>query len=73
MVSIRRAKYSDLVQMQHCNLMCLPENYGMKYWMYHALTWPQLMYVAEDYSGKIVGYVLAKMYVFSSAYALPVM
>ena len=30
--------------------------------MYHILSWPQLLYVAEDYSGKIVGYVLAKMY-----------
>jgi ribosomal protein S18 acetylase RimI-like enzyme len=61
MVSIRRGRYSDLIQAQHCNVNCLPENYGMKYWMYHALTWPQLTYVAEDDSGKIVGYVLAKM------------
>ena len=30
--------------------------------MYHSLTWPQLSYVAED-EGKIVGYILAKMYV----------
>ena len=29
--------------------------------MYHILSWPQLLYVAED-QGKIVGYVLAKMY-----------
>lgn len=30
--------------------------------LYHALTWPQLSYVAEDpSSGKIVGYILAKM------------
>eukprot|EP01027_Heterolobosea_sp_BB2_P006871 GEZU01010302.1.p1 GENE.GEZU01010302.1~~GEZU01010302.1.p1 ORF type:complete len:202 (-),score=63.70 GEZU01010302.1:413-1018(-) len=47
--------------MQHCNLTCLPENYQMKYYMYHALTWPQLLYVAEDYNGKVVGYVLSKM------------
>jgi hypothetical protein len=31
--------------------------------MYHGLSWPQLSYVAEDESGKIVGYVLAKMLV----------
>ncbi len=43
--------------------MCLPENYQMKYYMYHGLSWPQLSYVAEDESGKIVGYVLAKMLV----------
>lgn len=29
--------------------------------LYHALSWPQLSFVAEDESGKIVGYVLAKM------------
>jgi hypothetical protein len=29
--------------------------------MYHILTWPQLSYVAEDASGRIVGYILGKM------------
>jgi len=33
----------------------------MKYYFYHMLSWPQLLYVAEDYNKKIVGYVLAKM------------
>ena len=33
----------------------------MKYYFYHILSWPQLLYVAEDPSKKIVGYVLAKM------------
>eukprot|EP00239_Pterosperma_sp_CCMP1384_P001052 CAMPEP_0197852770 /NCGR_PEP_ID=MMETSP1438-20131217/21339_1 /TAXON_ID=1461541 /ORGANISM="Pterosperma sp., Strain CCMP1384" /LENGTH=176 /DNA_ID=CAMNT_0043466939 /DNA_START=137 /DNA_END=667 /DNA_ORIENTATION=+ len=47
--------------MQTCNLWCLPENYQMKYYFYHILSWPQLLYVAEDYNKKIVGYVLAKM------------
>ena len=46
--------------LQHCNLLCLPENYQMKYYMYHGLSWPQLSYIAEDDKGKIVGYVLAK-------------
>ena len=32
-----------------------------QYYFYHILSWPQLLYVAEDYNGKIVGYVLAKM------------
>lgn len=49
------------MNMQHCNLLCLPENYQMKYYFYHGLSWPQLSYVAEDEDGKIVGYVLAKM------------
>ena len=63
MVSIRRAKHEDLLAMQQCNLFCLPENYQLKYWMYHILSWPQLQHVAEDANGKIVGYVLAKMFV----------
>lgn len=49
------------MNIQHCNLLCLPENYQMKYYFYHGLSWPQLSYVAEDESGTIVGYVLAKM------------
>ena len=47
--------------MQACNLHNLPENYQMKYYMYHALSWPELLYVAEADDGKIVGYVMAKM------------
>ena len=60
MVHVRPARVSDLAAMQACNLLCLPENYQMKYYFYHILSWPQLLYVAED-NGKIVGYVLAKM------------
>jgi len=33
----------------------------MKYYFYHQLSWPQLLYVAQDHKKKIVGYVLAKM------------
>ncbi|XP_073997226.1 GNAT family N-acetyltransferase vnc [Rhodnius prolixus] len=60
-MNIRCAQPSDLMNMQHCNLLCLPENYQMKYYFYHGLSWPQLSYVAEDEKGQIVGYVLAKM------------
>jgi N-alpha-acetyltransferase 10/11 len=61
---------SLLPSIQHCNLTNLPENYFLKYYMYHALSWPQLSFVAVDVSRpkktpydypKIVGYVLAKM------------
>merc|ERR1712087_1010360 len=61
MVCIRTATIDDLLYMQQCNLMCLPENYQFKYYLYHLLSWPQLLQVAEDESGRIVGYVLAKM------------
>ncbi|XP_062522234.1 N-alpha-acetyltransferase daf-31-like [Corticium candelabrum] len=60
-MNIRTATTADLMNMQHCNLLCLPENYQMKYYLYHGLSWPQLSYVAEDECGKVVGYVLAKM------------
>ena len=55
------ARVGDLLAMQATNLWCLPENYQMKYYFYHVLSWPQLLWVAEDHDGKIVGYVLAKM------------
>lgn len=74
MVSIRQAtvificvvcsnvhKADDLLAMQTTNLWCLPENYQMKYYLYHFLSWPQLLHVAENHKGQIVGYVLAKM------------
>lgn len=32
------------MNMQHCNLLCLPENYQMKYYFYHGLSWPQVNY-----------------------------
>ena len=50
-----------MLDIQNCNLFCLPENYQLKYYLYHALSWPQVSYVAVDEDGKIVGYVLAKM------------
>jgi ribosomal protein S18 acetylase RimI-like enzyme len=51
----------DLLLMQQTNLLCLPENYQYKYYIYHYLSWPSLLHVAQDYDGKIVGYVLAKL------------
>ena len=47
--------------MQQTNLLCLPENYQFKYYIYHYLSWPSLLHVAEEHNGKIVGYVLAKL------------
>ncbi|KAF5469762.1 hypothetical protein F2P56_010326 [Juglans regia] len=61
MVCIRKATTDDLLAMQTCNHLCLPENFHMKYYLYHILSWPQLLYVAEDNNGHIVGYVLAKV------------
>ena len=36
--------------------------------LYHARTWPQLSFVAEDPNGRIVGYILAKMCVHPTNY-----
>ncbi|KZV81284.1 hypothetical protein EXIGLDRAFT_570282, partial [Exidia glandulosa HHB12029] len=51
----------DMLGMQACNLQNLPENYTMRMYSYHILTWPQLSFVAEDAKGRVVGYILAKM------------
>jgi peptide alpha-N-acetyltransferase len=61
MVSIRRATVDDLLLMQQTNLLCLPENYQFIYYIYHYLSWPSLLHVAEEHTGMIVGYVLVKL------------
>lgn len=69
-MDIRLMLSSDIPHVQHANITNLPENYFMKYYLYHTLSWPQLSYVAVDISRpsktpydypRIVGYVLAKM------------
>eukprot|EP01063_Lacrimia_lanifica_P018338 TRINITY_DN25266_c0_g1_i1.p1 TRINITY_DN25266_c0_g1~~TRINITY_DN25266_c0_g1_i1.p1 ORF type:complete len:240 (+),score=122.50 TRINITY_DN25266_c0_g1_i1:79-798(+) len=57
---VRRARMSDLLEMQNCNLANLPENYQMKYYIYHAFCWPQLLYVNVDHEDRMRGYVMAK-------------
>ncbi|MCJ1255571.1 N-terminal acetyltransferase A complex catalytic subunit ard1 [Lignoscripta atroalba] len=69
-MDIRVLTPTDIPHVQSTNITNLPENYFLKYYLYHALSWPQLSYVAVDTSRpkrtpydppKIVGYVLAKM------------
>ncbi|TID30431.1 hypothetical protein CANINC_000942 [Pichia inconspicua] len=45
-VTIRRATVDDLQAMQNANLHNLPENYSMKYYLYHLLSWPEASFVA---------------------------
>ncbi len=48
--------------MQNCNLHNLPENYQMKYYLYHLISWPQCSWVAEDTAmGKVIAYVMTKV------------
>ncbi|KAK8794697.1 hypothetical protein WA158_001678 [Blastocystis sp. Blastoise] len=61
MASIRQATAEDLISIQTANLLSLPENYQMKYYYFHILSWPELSWVAEDAQGRIVGYVLGKL------------
>ncbi|KAK4575127.1 N-terminal acetyltransferase A complex catalytic subunit ard1 [Recurvomyces mirabilis] len=69
-MDIRQLRPADIPHVQQTNITNLPENYFCKYYLYHALSWPQLSFVAVDVSRpkktpydapKIVGYVLAKM------------
>ncbi|KAI9738459.1 MAG: N-terminal acetyltransferase A complex catalytic subunit ard1 [Claussenomyces sp. TS43310] len=69
-MDIRLMRSSDIPYVQHANITNLPENYFMKYYLYHTLSWPTLSFVAVDVSRpkktpydapRIVGYVLAKM------------
>lgn len=48
-VTIRRATIGDVQAMQNANLLNLPENYLLKYYMYHILLWPQASFVATTY------------------------
>ncbi|GMM29285.1 peptide alpha-N-acetyltransferase complex A subunit [Martiniozyma asiatica (nom. inval.)] len=45
-ITIRRATVNDLQAMQNANLSNLPENYTMKYYLYHLLSWPEASFVA---------------------------
>lgn len=50
-ITIRLAKISDAQGMQNANLHNLPENYQLKYYMYHLLSWPEASYVATTTDG----------------------
>lgn len=47
--TIRQATIEDIQAMQNANLHNLPENYQLKYYMYHILSWPQASFVATTY------------------------
>ncbi|CAG90202.2 DEHA2G04598p [Debaryomyces hansenii CBS767] len=48
-LTIRQATVNDIQAMQNANLHNLPENYQLKYYMYHILSWPQASFVATTY------------------------
>ena len=48
-ITIRQATIEDIQAMQNANLHNLPENYQLKYYIYHILSWPQASFVATTY------------------------
>ncbi|RPA81776.1 silencing group B protein [Ascobolus immersus RN42] len=61
-MEIRSVSYHLLGGIQETNLSNLPENYFLKYYLYHEACWPELSFVAVDTeTGAVVGYVLAKL------------
>lgn len=61
MITIRRAEVKDVEAMQDANLHNLPENYSIKYYLYHLLSWPGASFVALNEKDEVIGYVLGKM------------
>ncbi|KAI6040000.1 N-alpha-acetyltransferase 10, NatA catalytic subunit [Pisolithus marmoratus] len=61
MLNIRPANPKDIVNMQRCNQLCLPENYLAQFWALCIVSWPHASFLAEDTSGTVVGYVLASV------------
>lgn len=53
-ITIRLATVDDLQAMQNANLSNLPENYSMKYYLYHLLSWPEASFVATTTDPEII-------------------
>lgn len=60
MITIRRAEALDLYKIQNSELTT-EESYLSKFYYYHHLSWPYMMYLAETFDKKIVGYTIMKL------------
>eukprot|EP00792_Barthelona_sp_PAP020_P010130 TRINITY_DN3407_c0_g1_i1.p1 TRINITY_DN3407_c0_g1~~TRINITY_DN3407_c0_g1_i1.p1 ORF type:complete len:160 (-),score=27.17 TRINITY_DN3407_c0_g1_i1:113-592(-) len=60
MITYRQANAMDLPKLQHCNSVCLPENYTSQFHNYHFMTSPYTSWIAEC-DGVVVGYVMGKI------------
>lgn len=56
MTTIRRARTSDLYNLDLCNLDPLTENYDRGFYLEYLFHWPSLFNVVENEQGQIVGY-----------------
>ncbi|KAK2198033.1 bifunctional N-acetyltransferase Ard1-like/Acyl-CoA N-acyltransferase/GNAT domain [Babesia duncani] len=61
MITIRRATIYDMVSLSDCNFVNVVENYQMKYYFYHLLSWPQFTNIAVCSRGKVCGYSMGKL------------
>jgi N-alpha-acetyltransferase 10/11 len=62
MISVRQMLVEDIIEVQNCNIQCLPENYQVKYYIYHLISWPDCSFVAIDLEkSNLVGYILGKL------------
>ncbi|ODV84800.1 hypothetical protein CANARDRAFT_28938 [[Candida] arabinofermentans NRRL YB-2248] len=53
-ITIRLATVDDVQGMQNANLNNLPENYTLKYYLYHILSWPQASFVATTTDPELI-------------------
>ncbi|KNC47890.1 N-alpha-acetyltransferase 20, NatB catalytic subunit [Thecamonas trahens ATCC 50062] len=60
MTSIRRFVADDLFKFNNINLDSLTENYNIGFYFHYLSRWPDFSAVAEDASGKQMGYVIGK-------------
>lgn len=61
-IVVRPMLMEDLFKVQECNLLCLPENYQLKYYIYHVASWPENSFVAVNTSDdSLAGYVMGKI------------
>ncbi|XP_952838.1 GNAT-family N-acetyltransferase, putative [Theileria annulata] len=60
MIYSRRANIYDLVSLSDCNLVNVIENYQMKYYFYHLLSWPHLTNITIN-KGFVCGYSMSKL------------
>lgn len=73
-INIRRASVEDMTCMQNANLHNLPENYMLKYYMYHVLSWPATSFVAtttEDVREPLEGEIEGQSVKLDAAYVGP--
>ncbi|ELP93071.1 acetyltransferase complex ard1 subunit, putative [Entamoeba invadens IP1] len=59
MINVRPVTSVDLLSLQNYTLTSF-EGYPLQYYYFHYLSWPYIMYVAEDDKKSIVGHIILK-------------